>query len=532
MTEIPPAAGKPASGPRQGKREHKPGLLKSGLVVSSMTMLSRILGLVRDMVIANFFGASAAADVFFLAFKIPNFFRRLFGEGAFSQAFVPILSEYRTRRSHAQVKDLISHVSGMLGSNLLLLTVLGSIGAPLVMGLFAIGFVYTGEDLKLHLATEMLRITFPYVFLICMTAFAGATLNTYGNFFAPAFTPVWLNLTLILCAIFLSPALETPVLALAWGVLIAGVAQLTFQLPFLARHNLLVPPRISYKHAGMRRVMVLMVPAVFGVSVGQINLLLDTLLASFLETGSLSWLYYSDRLLELPLALFGITIATVILPTLSRQHGEDKTQFAETLRWAIKMVCLIGLPAAIALVILAEPLITTLFYQGEMTPRDVEMAALSLRAYAVGLLGHMMVKVLAPGYFAQQDTRTPVKYGIVALVANMVLNLILVWQLKHLGLALATSLSALLNAGLLWRGLHRSKVLKLDKTWIRFGAQAVFANGLMLICLLYLSPSQAHWLGMDFWPRLATMLMICCLGGGIYIAGLFLVGIRHKAFIR
>jgi len=516
----------------EGSVRKTPSLLRSSSLVSVMTLLSRILGLVRDMVIANFFGASAGADAFFLAFRIPNFFRRLFGEGAFSQAFVPVLSEYQTKRSKTEVKELVSHISGSLGLNLIVLTVIGVAAAPLIMGVFAAGYVYTGETQKLALATEMLRITFPYVFLICMTAFSGAVLNSFNRFAIPAFTPVLLNASLILCAIYLTPYMETPIVALAWGVLIAGVAQLSFQIPFLARLDLLVKPKVNFKDEGVRKVMTLMLPALLGVSVGQINLLLDTVLASFLETGSLSWLYYSDRLLELPLALFGITIATVILPNLSRQHNNDPKAFSATLDWAVKMVCLIGIPASLALIVLSESLITTLFYRGEMTARDVSMASFSLSAYGFGLLGHMLVKVLAPGYFAQQNIKTPMKIGIIALVVNMVLNLIFVWHLKHVGLALATSLSAFLNAGLLWYGLRKSGVLILDKSWVKFLPRLALANGAMLVCLQLILPNQNQWLDMTFWWRLGMMMFVCLSGALVYFVCLLLTGQKFKELVK
>lgn len=509
------------------------GLLKSSGVVSAMTMISRVFGLVRDMVIAYFFGATAGADAFFISFRIPNFFRRLFAEGAFSQAFVPVLSEYRSTRSRAEVKELLDRVSGSLGANLVAITVVGVVGAPLVISIFAAGFVFNEQSEKLQLATDMLRLTFPYLLLISMTAFAGGILNSYGRFAVPAFTPVLLNLSLILCAIYLRPWMDVPVMALAWGVLIAGVVQLTFQLPFLAREGLLPRPRVDFKHEGVRKILTLMLPALFGVSVGQINLLFDTVLASFLQTGSLSWLYYSDRLLELPLALFGITIATVILPSLSREYAQASgEEFSKTLDWAIRMVCAIGIPASLALVFLSEALITTLFYQGEMTRNDVMMASISLKAYGVGLLGHMLVKVLAPGYFSRQDTKTPVKYGVIALVANMILNLILIWHLKHAGLALATSISAFINAGLLWMGLRKAGVLIPSKEWLRFGLQIGLANGVMLAALYWMTPELAGWFELGFWKRFAYMLLICVAGTLIYAASLFMAGFRFRQMVR
>lgn len=516
----------------KGTEDHR-SLLKSSGVVSLMTLISRLFGLIRDMVIAFFFGAGAGADVFFLAFRIPNLFRRLFAEGAFSQAFVPVLSEYREKRSFNEVRALVQNVSGTLGVNLVLITLLGVVGAEVVISIFAAGFVYKDEVEKLALATEMLRLTFPYLLLISMTAFSGAILNTFGRFAAPAFTPVLLNLSLIFCAIYLRPYLEEPVMALAWGVLIAGVAQLSFQLPFLASERLLMLPRVNYRDEGVKKIMLLMLPAIFGVSVGQINLLLDTVLASFLETGSLSWLYYSDRLLELPLALFAITIATVILPGLSREHANDSSEdFSATLNWALRLVFLFGLPATIALILLSESLITTLFFQGEMTRRDVTMSSLSLMAYAVGLLGHMSVKVLAPGYFSRQDTRTPVKYGVVALVSNMVLNLLLVWQYKHAGLALATSLSAFINAGLLFSGLVRSGVLVLEAGWITFFVRLLIANTCMLAVLYLVSPDLTSWFAFGFWERFGVMLLICAAGALTYFLSLAMVGYRFKDNIR
>lgn len=508
-------------------------LLKSSGLVSAMTMISRVFGLVRDMVIAFFFGAGAAADVFFLAFKIPNFFRRLFAEGAFSQAFVPVLSEYRTQRGHPEVQHLVDRVSGSLGLVLLLITLAGVLGAGGVISVFAAGFIYHGEAEKVALATQMLRLTFPYLFFISLTAFAGAILNTVGKFGAAAFTPVLLNLTLIGSAIFLRPYLEVPVMALAWGVLLAGVAQLIFLLPFLQQARLLPRPRVGFRDPGVKQIMVLMLPGIFGVSVGQINLLLDTVLASFLETGSLSWLYYSDRLLELPLALFGITIATVILPSLSREHAsKSPAAFSDTLDWAIRMVCVIGIPASAALVVLSQSLITTLFYQGEMTSRDVTMASFSLSAYGVGLLGHMLVKVLAPGFFSRQDIRTPVRYGIIALVANMVFNLLLVWEFRHAGLALATSLSAFLNAGLLFWGLRRAGVLVLSPGWLRFVVQVLVANSAMCGVLLLVAPEQTAWLVMAFWERVAAMLLICAGGAATYAAALRIMGFNFRQMVR
>lgn len=515
--------------------EIKPGrassLLRSTGLVGVMTLLSRVFGLIRDVVVANLFGATAGADAFFIAFKIPNFFRRLFAEGAFSQAFVPVLSEYRSARSVRDVRVLANSVAGVLGSILFVITLLAILGAPWLTAIFAPGFL--DETYKYQLATEMLRITFPYLFLISLTAFAGSILNSYGYFAIPAFTPVLLNLVLISAAVWLTPYFSEPVVGLAWGVLIAGSVQLLFQLPYLLKMGLLPRPRLDYQHEGVKRIFRLMVPALFGVSVSQINLLLDTILASFLQTGSISWLYYSDRLAELPLGLFGIAIATVILPTLSRKHASQSMQaFSDTLDWALRIVLLMGLPAAVALIVLAEPLVTTLFYYGELTQNDVFMSALSLRAYALGLLAFMLIKILAPGYFSRQDMKTPVKIGIWAMCANMVLNLILIWPLQHTGLALATALSSWLNAMWLLSGLIRLGVYKRSHGWGLFSLRILFANLLMIALLIYLSMPSENWFALTVWARCWELAQLVVLGVSVYFASLILSGLNLKQALR
>ena len=505
------------------------GLLKSSLLVSIMTMFSRVLGLVRDVVIAGYFGSTASADAFFVAFKIPNFLRRLFAEGAFSQAFVPVLSEYRTQRPFDEVRLLVSRVSGTLAGTLLMGTVLCMLLSPWLISLFAPGF--HSDPHKLALAGAMLRITFPYLLLISLTGLAGAVLNSYGRFATPAFTPVLLNLSLIGATLYLTPWFSNPVIALAWGVVIAGIAQLLLQLPFLWHIRLLSVPRWDHKHEGVRRIMKLMVPALFGVSVSQINLLLDTVLASFLQTGSVSWLYYSDRLSELPLGVFGIAIATVILPSLSRKHaGDNDGQFSQTLDWALRLVLLIGLPASVALFILAEPLITALFHYGEMTDKDVVMSAISLRAYALGLVAFMLIKVLAPGYFARQDTKTPVKIAIKAMVANMVFNVILVFPLAHGGLALATTMSAFMNAGLLYRGLRKTQVFKPLKGWSCYAAQLLLANTAMAVVLIVLKGKVSDWLAASLSERIVDTGIIVVAGMVVYAFALIITGVRPRQF--
>ena len=522
------AQDKAASEGNASKPKRSGGLLRSSGIVGIMTMLSRVLGLTRDVVIANYFGASGSADAFFVAFKIPNFLRRLFAEGAFSQAFVPVLSEYRSQRDLVEVRQLVRRVAGSLGGILLLVTLLGVVAAPLLTILFAPGFYQASEE-KFQLASSLLQITFPYLLLISMTAFCGAILNSYERFAVPAFTPVLLNVVLIGSAVFLSQYMDPPIMALGWGVFMAGVLQLLFQLPFLAHLKLLPIPQWGWRDEGVRRILKLMIPALFGVSVAQINLLLDTVLASFLQTGSVSWLYYSDRLSELPLGVFGIAIATVILPSLSRKHAQKSAQeFSSTLDWAIRMVLLIGVPAAIALVLLAEPLLITLFHYGEMTDKDVMMSAMSLRAYALGLVAFMLIKVLAPGYFSRQDTKTPVKMAMKAMIANMVFNLMLIWPLQHAGLALATTMSAFMNAGMLGWGLYKAGVYRLHDEWKMFLLRLICASAALIAVLLLLNHPVAAWLQADLATRGMWTALLVVAGMAVYLITLVAMGLRLR----
>ncbi|MTI63010.1 murein biosynthesis integral membrane protein MurJ [Methylophaga sp.] len=505
-------------------------LFQSTAVVSIMTFISRILGFLRDIVIARLFGAGVGADVFFVAFKIPNFLRRLFAEGAFSQAFIPVLAEFR-ERGDKPLKELIAQTSGTLAIILMLISAVGMLAAPVIIMIFAPGFI--ADPYKLTLAGELLIITFPYLLFISLTALAGSILNSFGKFAVPAFTPVFLNLSLIAAAIWLSPHLDEPVKALAWGVFIGGVVQLLFQLPFLLQIKALPRPRWGWRSEGVRKITKLMIPAMFGVSVAQINLLLDTLLASFLVTGSISWLYYSDRLVEFPLGVFGIALSTVILPSLSKKHASQSAEgFSDTIDWALRWVFIIGTPAAIGLIALAQPLLTTLFQYGEFAADDAYKASLSLMAYGLGLLPFILIKVLAPGYYARQDTKTPVKIGVIAMVSNMVLNVILMMYLAHVGLALATSLSAVLNAGLLYIGLRRRGVYSPNSGWWLLAVKLVAANGLMLALLLWLTPASAAWQEWSGWQRFGQLMMLIVGAALAYFAVLSLLGIRIRQFIR
>lgn len=518
------------------------GLLRSSAVVSLLTLVSRVMGLLRDVIFAQVIGASAFADAFFVAFKIPNFFRRLFAEGAFSQAFVPVLNEYRERGSNAAVQALLARVYASLGGVLLLLTALVVAAAPLFAALFAPSWWWQGAP-QFAVVGELLRITFPYLLFVSLAGVAGGVLNSYDRFAVPAFTPVLLNLVLIAAALLAVPYFSQPVYALAWGVFAAGLVQLLFQLPFLRRIDMLPRPVWDWHDAGVKKILGLMAPAIFGVSVSQINLLLDTMLATFLPAGSVSWLYYADRLAELPLGVFAIAIAVVILPNLSRHHSAASQQaFSATLDWALRMVVLIALPAALALMVLAEPILAALFFYGDvMQPNDIAMAAFSLRAYALGLVFFMLIKVLAPGFYARQDMRTPVRIGVIAMVANMGLNLLFVLalhhtlRLGHAGLALATALSAALNMALLLRGLRRAGIYTPQPGWGRFALQLSLAVAAMLVVAVALAMhwqllDQAQWHAWGVVQRGWRLLAVCALAAVGYLLVLYLVGLRRDDF--
>ena len=514
-------------------------LIKSGLIVSFMTLISRILGLVRDVVTANILGTGASADVFFFANKIPNFLRRLFAEGAFAQAFVPVLSEYQAQDEQEgtqETRKLIAQVSGTLGVIVTLVTLVGVVASPLIVILFMPGWfsewLSGGVDAgKFDLAAVLLKITFPYLWFVSLTALSGAILNTMGKFAVSAFTPVLLNVSIISMAILLAPRVDNPAFALAWGVFVGGLVQFLFQLPFLFKTGVLVRPRWDWHSKGVTKIRKLIIPALFGVSVTQINLLLDTVIASFLITGSVSWLYYADRLLEFPLGLFGIGIATVILPSLSGLHArKNEQEFHGTLDWSIRVVSLFGWPALAGLMVLAQPIVMILFMRGEFTQFDVEQVSFALFAYLSGLLSFMYIKVLAPGYYARQDTKTPVKIAITAMIANMILNLILAPFLGYVGLALATTLSATLNAFLLYQGLKREAVFRLSVQSSFFIARLMVAATIMGGVVYYLSPSFEVWLTMDFYRQL-MQLVLCIVSGMVsYFLAIMLLGIRFQDF--
>ncbi|NVK67993.1 MAG: murein biosynthesis integral membrane protein MurJ [Vibrio campbellii] len=509
-------------------------LLKSGMIVSAMTLISRVLGLVRDVVVANLMGAGASADVFFFANKIPNFLRRLFAEGAFSQAFVPVLTESHAQGDMDKTRELIARAAGTLGVIVSIVTILGVLGSGVVTALFGFGWfldwMHGGPAAeKFELASVMLKITFPYLWFITFVALSGAILNTLGKFAVSSFTPVFLNVMIILAAWFISPQLSQPEIGLAIGVLLGGLVQFLFQIPFLIKAGVMVKPKWGWRDPGVVKIRTLMIPALFGVSVSQINLLFDTFIASFLQTGSISWLYYSDRLLEFPLGLFGIAIATVILPALSRKHVDAHSEgFAHTMDWGVRMVTLLGIPAMLGLMVLAKPMLMVLFMRGEFSPQDVHQASLSLLAYASGLLNFMLIKVLAPGYYSRQDTKTPVKYGIIAMVTNMVFNAIFAYFYGYVGLAIATALSAFVNMALLYRGLHIAGVYQITKRTVLFIIRLVIAGAAMVAAILWQLEDMSVWLDWSFAHRSGVLGMLIGLGAGVYLAVVFLLGVRLK----
>ena len=505
----------------------QPGLLRSTAVVSSMTMLSRVLGFVRDMLFAHYFGATAAVDAFYVAFKIPNFMRRLFAEGAFSQAFVPVLSEYQSNKSHAEVREFISHILGTLAGILFVFTLVIMCLTPFIITAFAPGFLDDGY--RFTLASDLLRITFPYLFFISLTAMSGAILNTYGSFGIPAFTPVLLNLAIILSILFGSAYFEIPVTACAWGVFFGGVIQLAFQVPFLWRKNLLPWPRFAWHNSGVRRVLTLMVPALFGVSVAQINLLLDTLFASFLAVGSVSWLYYSDRLMNFPLGVFGVAIAPVIMPSLSRKFAtKSASLYSQTLDWAIRLVLVIAIPSAIGIAYLAAPLLITLFQYGAFTVLDVTMAQKSLQAFALGVPAFMLIKVLASGFYARQDIKTPVKIGVASMLVNTLLIIVFIKPLAHAGLALATSCSAIFNAAMLFGLLRKANIFVLSPGWWIFTGQIMGASLAMFTWLYGYSDKLAVWFSWEWHERLMTLAILVVVAIVIYVATLLILGYRPR----
>jgi len=506
-------------------------LLRALLAVSSLTLVSRILGYVRDFFIARAFGAGLATDAFFVAFRIPNLLRRLFAEGAFSQAFVPVLAEYKNRQSHEETKTLVEGVATALFLALVIAALIGVLTAPLIVYISAPGF--TADPAKFELTVRMLRITFPYIAFISLVAFSAAVLNTWNHFSVPAITPALLNVSFIAAALFFARYFDPPVVALAWAVFAGGVLQLALQVPYLARMGLLPRWRLNLAHPGVRRILKLMAPAAFGVSISQVSLLINTIFASFLVSGSVSWLYYADRLMEFPAGMLGVALGTILLPSLSKYHAaKDHAEYAKLLDWGLRLTVLLAVPAAAALAVLAIPLIAALFHYGRFTLEDAWMTRQAVVAYSIGLIGMILVKILAPGFYARQNITTPVKIGILTLALTQLMNLAFIVPLKHAGLALAIGLGACLNAALLYRGLRASGVYTPQPGWLVFLLKVGAAVGFMAVVLFSTMGEASWWLYAGWQKKLPALLGLVFLGMFTYGATLTLFGFRLRDFSR
>lgn len=504
-------------------------LLKSTAVVSTMTFVSRISGLVRDVFMANLIGPGAMADAFFVAFRIPNFLRRIFGEGAFSQAFVPIFTELSERNTQS-AREFVNASAGILALSTFLLSAIGIVFAPWIVHLFAPGFIDDGE--KFATTVSALRLMFPYLFCISLVAMSGGVLNTLNRFAVPAVTPVLLNLCLIAAMLVLLPVVSNAARALAIGVLIAGCLQLLFQLPALAREGYLPRPVLRPRNPQVKKLFGLMLPAVLSVSVAQINTLINTFLASFLVTGSVSWLYFSDRLMEFPVGVFGIALATVVLPSLSREHASGTAQsFSQMMDWALRWVVIIALPATLALFVLATPLLSTIFQYNAFSSEDVMQSATALQAFAVGVCGFIFVKVLAPGFFARQNTSTPMRIAVIAVLINVVLSIILVRIMAHTGLALAISVAAWANAIMLYLSLLRHRIYQPQLGWWWFLLRVSLAAGLMTALLVLLNHPASWWFEQDLWGRAGWLTLLVTVGGCSYFFALFFMGLRPQQLL-
>ncbi len=510
-------------------------LLRSTSVFSAMTFLSRIAGFVRDMLQARLFGVSAAMDAFVIAYRIPNYLRRIFAEGSMQMAFVPVLNEIRERGDKGALKDFIDHMAGALFAVVLVVSAVGMLAAPLIASLFAPGSI--DEPEKFELITQMLRITFPYLLFISMMALAASVLNSFGKFALPAVTPVLHNLTVIAAMLWLAPRFEVPVKALAWGVLAAGVLQLLVLWPSLGRLGLRPRLKPGFKHPDVRRVAKLMLPTLFSSSVAQLNLLVGTVFASLLVTGSQTWLYLSDRLVEFPLGLFGVAIGTVILPHLSRRHAAADTQgYNAALDWGLRMALLIGMPAALGLLLLAEPVTAAVYHYGKFTAFDTRMAAISLGAMSIGIPAFMLSKVLSPAFFARQDTKTPMRAAILTVIANVLLTIAFTMPLwlyqvqgAHVGIALATALAGIFNAWLLWRALRRAGLHRPEPGWGRFMLRLLAACVVMAMVVVALRWWVGDWNALGgFWLRGTWLLLVIAAGGLAYVMTLLVLGLRPR----
>ncbi|HEY8084656.1 MAG TPA: murein biosynthesis integral membrane protein MurJ [Methylophilaceae bacterium] len=506
-------------------------LLNALAKVGGMTFLSRLLGFVRDTLVARMFGAGIYTDAFFTAFKIPNLLRRIFAEGAFSQAFVPVLAEYKNRRGHEASKLLLDHIASVLFIVLLIVSVIGIFAAPAVVYVSAPGFAATPE--KFDITVSMLRLTFPYILFISLVALAGGVLNTYNQFSVAAFTPTLLNVSFIVATLFFAKYFHPPVMVLAYAVLLGGVLQLAWQIPYLKKIDMLPTFRLDFKDEGVWRILKLMGPAVFGVSIAQLSLLINTIFASFLANGSVSWLYYADRLMEFPTGVLGAALGTILLPSLSKSFTDNShDEYSQLLDWGLRLTLLLALPAAVALAVLAVPLICGLFYYGAFSVHDVWMTREALLAYSLGLLGLILVKVLAPGFYARQNIKTPVKIAIATLTATQLMNLAFIWKLQHAGLALSIGLGACMNATLLYYHLRKADIFKPQPGWGIFLLRVGGASIVMALVLNFAMVSNDLWFHLAAKTRLLYLLALVAVGAASYFAALLLFGIRVKHYVK
>ncbi len=508
------------------------GLLRSGAVTSAATLASRILGMARDIVIASVLGAGMSSDVFFFANRIPNFFRRLFAEGAFAQSFVPVISEERQKGSAQGLRELVSKSAGTLGGAVLAVTLLGMLLSPVLTAIFGWGWFQASlngspDGQKYVEASELLRITFPYLFFITMTALCSSVLNVFGKFGIPAMTPCILNITLIAAVLIFGRGSTDPNRVLAFGMVAGGVLQLLFELPFVYRIGMLVRPAFSWKHPGVTRIRRLMVPAVIGVSASQLNLFVSTVLASFLATGAISYLYYSDRLLEFPIGIFAVAVSTVILPALSKAHAAaDPERYTRTLDWGVRLVLLLGVPSMCGIIALREPMLRVIFMRGAFTGENVLLSAASLLASVSGLCAIMLVRVLVQGFAARQDTRTPVRCSLASIASNIIFNLILIKPLGYVGLALSTALAAYVNAALLLVLLHRRRIYTPSGATLAFILRIAAAGAAMAVLLRTLSPAPEGWFAMGTLESIVWLAVFIAAGGLAYGAISLAFGIR------
>jgi putative peptidoglycan lipid II flippase len=511
-------------------------LFRALLTVSGFTLLSRVTGLARETLIARAFGASQFTDAFYVAFRIPNLLRRISAEGAFSQAFVPILAEFKNQQGHDATKALVDATSTVLAWALAILSLIGVVGASGVVFVVASGLAHDGEAYPL--AVAMTRIMFPYIVFISLTSLASGVLNTYKNFSLPAFAPVLLNVSFIVAAVFVAPHMKTPVYALAWAVIVGGVLQFLVQLPGLKKIEMV--PRIGWNpvralaHRGVKRVLSKMVPAMFAVSVAQISLIINTNIASRIGPGAVSWINYADRLMEFPTALLGVALGTILLPSLSKAHVDaDPHEYSSLLDWGLRVTFLLAAPSAIALFFFAEPLTATLFHYGKFDGHSVVMVGRALAAYGVGLIGLILIKILAPGFYAKQDIKTPVKIGIGVLVVTQLSNFVFVPIFAHAGLTLSVGLGACMNAMLLFIGLRRRGIYTPSSGWLVFFVQMIGAC-LVLAGVMHRFAISFDWIGLHAQPLARIVLLAACLVlfAALYFGMLWLMGFKYAYFRR